>query len=76
MKTAEFSVIDTILDEEEAEQEGEEEEINLEDLFDYDNYWQEDYIDPWWKYDIGADLFKWTNNWWYGTWTYYSKIGF
>jgi hypothetical protein len=62
MKTIEFSVIDTVL---------ENVEFDPEQAWGYDNYFQEDYIDPWWKYDIGKDLLK-LSGWYYGNNVFYN----
>jgi len=66
MKTIEFSVIDTVL---------ENEEFDPEEAWGYDNYFQEDYIDPWWKYDIGRDLLKLPSSW-YGKVSLYDTYFF
>jgi hypothetical protein len=62
MKTIEFSVIDTVL---------ENVEFDPATAWGYDNYYQEDYVDPWWKYDVGAQALSLSSSW-YGPGSYYS----
>lgn len=62
MKTIEYSVVDTVLNGE---------EFDPKTAFDYDLYFQEDYLDPWWKYEVGTQLLNLGGNYWYGTRNYY-----
>jgi hypothetical protein len=62
MKTVEFSVIDTVLDNA---------PFDPMQAWGYDNYYQEDYLDPWWKYDVGTDLLKLSSSW-YGSVNWYN----